>query len=178
MVNIENSNCNCKKTPFIGRLLFGIIVVYVILLGCYYGYKKYMEYRLCNKSTVIAWIFHMMEKHNSIPDRRMGKYVNEMVEKNMSEEEAVEKFYINNESIFKKGAPYDIETPILPKDCSVPSPGKTVIECKAEARNKEVLKRCKANTGEFKTSTLYFGDGFYNYHIPKLVNYTVPGISI
>ena len=109
---------------------------------------------------------------------KVGTYVNKMVEKNMSEEEAIEKFYINNESIFKKGAPYDIETPILPKDCSVPSPGKTVIECKAEARNKEVLKRCKANTGEFKTSTLYFGDGFYNYHIPKLVNYTVPGISI
>jgi|TARA_B100001769_G_scaffold228207_1_gene189928 hypothetical protein len=176
MAGIEN--CNCKKTSVSGRFIIGIIVAYVILLGCYYGYKKYKEYRLCNESTVIAWIFHMMEKHNSMPDRRMATYVDKMVRKNMTHEEAIEKFYINNESIFKRGAPYDIETPITPKDCSVPSPGKTVIECEAEARNMEVMGRCKVNIGGFRMSTLYFGDGFYNYHIPKLVDYTVPGISV
>ena len=154
-----------KKSGGIMRILFGVILIYGFLLCCYYGYKKYKEHKLCNQTQNNAWFLYTLGKH--IDEATV--YVESEVAKGVDEESALEQYMIEHEPIYKKGAPYDVETPFVPPDCSEAARKKrwqsTVAVCEAQEKNKEVLKRCKQNVGGFSMSTLYFGDGFYNYPI-------------
>jgi len=146
-------------------ILIALILIYGLLLGCYYGYKKYKENQLCNETQNNAWFLHTVKKH--LTDATV--YVESEVAKGIDEEDALDQYMIEHEPIYKKGAPYDIETPFVPPDCSDEARNKrwqsTVAVCEAQEKNKEVLKRCKQNIGGFRMSTLYFGDGFYNYQV-------------
>ena len=52
-----------KKSGGIMRILFGVILIYGLLLGCYYGYKKYKEHKLCNQTQNNAWFLYTLDKH-------------------------------------------------------------------------------------------------------------------
>jgi len=154
-----------KKSSGIMNILVGAILIYGLLLGCYYGYKKYKENKLCNETQYTTWFVFTLNKHM---DEAIG-YVESEVAKGIDEESALDQYMIEHEPIYKKGAPFDIETPFVPPDCSDAAREQrwqsTVAVCKAQEKQKEVLKRCKQNVGGFRMSTLYFGDGFYNYPI-------------
>tara|TARA_Y100000389_G_scaffold205043_1_gene262365 strand:- start:1863 stop:2270 length:408 start_codon:yes stop_codon:yes gene_type:complete len=132
--------------PKIGGIIFTIIIFYGILIGCYYGYKKVKEKQLCNEVAFIGIFMHAF-----------GKHMDEAEEKGVKGYEEYVDYITSKEPIYKKGAPYDNETPFvnINKDFS-------------EQHGKEILKRCKQNVGGFRVSTLYFGDGFYNYPIHKI----------
>lgn len=149
-----------------GNLII-LILFYGLLLGCYYGYKKYKENQLCDEMQYLGWFVHTVNKHKA--DATV--YVESEVARGIDEGAARDKYMIEHEPIYKKGAPYDIETPFVPPDCSDEARKKrsqsTVGVCEVQEKNKEVMKRCKQNVGGFRMSTLYFGDGFYNYQVMK-----------
>ena len=66
-------------------ILIALILIYGLLLGCYYGYKKYKENQLCNETQNNAWFLHTVKKH--LTDATV--YVESEVAKGIDEEDAV-----------------------------------------------------------------------------------------
>lgn len=146
-----------KKSGGIIGMLIGLLMFYAIVIGCYYGYKKYKESTLCKGDTLGLFIAKAMSNPNYATWMD-----NEMTSRGITFEQALLEFAMANEKIFKKGEPYDLSTALDP----ITTCAENNTECITSVRNSRVMNACKQNIGGFRLSTLYFGDGFYNYPIP------------
>lgn len=146
-----------KKSGGITSKIFGLLMLYAIVIGCYYGYKKYKESQLCKPDTVGLFIAA------AFVDESFIAWASDAIDnRNYTLEEALVEYAMANEKIFKKGEPFDLSTVFD----DTPTCAENDQICKDEITESRLIKGCKENVGGFRLSTLYFGDGFYNYSPP------------
>tara|TARA_B100000902_G_scaffold288540_1_gene274729 strand:- start:2640 stop:3140 length:501 start_codon:yes stop_codon:yes gene_type:complete len=149
-----------KKSGGIIGMLINLIMLYAIVIGSYYGYKKYKESTLCTSKMKNMYLAQVYSKQN------FATWVdNEMNTRGITLDEAIIEFAKAYGGMFKKGQPYDLSTVLNP----IPACTEDDLECIGLVRERRIINACKENVGGFRLSTLYFGDGFYNYPRPPPV---------